>query len=92
MQGQLIDNYLYNITSTLIGNANRYWRANETGEYVQDKFQFRPNLTITAGLRWDWNGGLTEKYGNLLNFDPSRYSYDPATDTLSRQWFDCRRK
>ena len=83
MQGDLIDDYLYNITATLVGNANRYWRANESGEFVQDKYQMRSNLTITAGLRWDWNGGLKEKNGNLLNFDPSRYSYDPSTDTLS---------
>jgi carboxypeptidase family protein len=83
MQGQLIDDYLYNITATINGNANRYWRANESGEYLQDKFQWHSNLTITAGVRFDWNGGLTEKNGNLLNFDPSLYSYDPTTDTLS---------
>ncbi|HSZ20510.1 MAG TPA: TonB-dependent receptor [Candidatus Acidoferrum sp.] len=82
MQGQLIDDYLYNITATINGNANRYWRARETGEYLQDKFQFRPNLTVTAGVRFDWNGGLTEKNGNLLNFDPSRYQYDPVNDIL----------
>lgn len=82
LQGGLIDDYLYNITATINGNANRYWRANETGEYFQDKFQWHSNLTITAGVRFDWNGGLKEKNGNLLNFDPSRYSYDPTTDTL----------
>jgi carboxypeptidase family protein/TonB-dependent receptor-like protein len=80
--GALIDNYSYNITATINGNANRYWRANETGEYIQDKFQWHSNLTITAGVRFDWNGGLTEKNGNLLNFDPSGYNYDPTTDTL----------
>ena len=26
---------------------------------------------------------MTEKNGNLLNFDPSLYSYDPSTDTLN---------
>jgi Carboxypeptidase regulatory-like domain/TonB dependent receptor len=83
MQGQLIDIFGYNITATINGNANRYWRARESGEYLQDKFQWRSNLTVTAGVRFDWNGGLTEKNGNLLNFDPSRYSYDPTTDTLS---------
>jgi hypothetical protein len=82
MVGNLTPNYAYNITSLLVGNPNRYWRANESGEYIQDKYQMRSNLSITAGLRWDWDGGLTEKYGNLLNFDPTKYSYDPTTDTI----------
>jgi len=83
MTGNLSPNYDFNITALLVGNPNRYWRANESGEYIQDKFQMRSNLSITAGLRWDWDGGLTEKYGNLLNFDPSKYSYDPMADTFA---------
>ncbi len=66
-------------TSTfLVGNANRYYRANQVGLYLQDKFQLLSNLSISAGLRWDWNGGLTEKYGNIFNFDPTKYSFNPA--------------
>ena len=76
----------------VVGNPNRYWRSNETGEYIQDKFLFRPNLSITAGLRWDWDGGLTEKYGNLINFDPSKYNYNPTTDTIVNNGIDRRRK
>ena len=34
-------------------------------------------------MRFDWDGGLTEKNGNLLNFDPSKYAYDPTTDTIT---------
>jgi len=83
IQGGLIDDYLYNITAMINGNANRYWRANDTGIYFQDKYQIQTNLTITAGLRFDWDGGLKEKYGNLLNFDPSKYSYDPMSDTIT---------
>jgi Carboxypeptidase regulatory-like domain len=83
LQGVLNDDYLYAGTQFLSGNPNRYWRANESGEYIQDKFQLRSNLSITAGLRFDWEGGLTEKYGNFLNFDPSKYSYDPETDTIT---------
>jgi hypothetical protein len=74
-------------TSFLSGNANRYYRANETGEYIQDKFQLRPNLSVTFGVRWDYNGGLTEKNGELYNFDPSLYNYDPTTDTLVSNGF-----
>ena len=82
MGGVLTPNFFFNVTSLPVGNPNRYWRSNESGEYIQDKFLLRPNLSITAGLRWDWDGGLTEKNGNLLNFDPSKYDYNPATDTI----------
>jgi hypothetical protein len=83
MHGTLVSNFIYNITTMLNGDANRYFRANETGEYFQDKYQMRSNLAITAGLRFDWNGGLKEKNGRLFNFDPSRYSYDPLTDSIA---------
>jgi hypothetical protein len=71
-------------TAFLQGDANRHYRANETGEYIQDKVQLRPNLSVTAGLRWDYDGGLTERNGLLYNFDPSRYVFCPgATATAS---------
>jgi hypothetical protein len=69
------------------GNANRYYRSNDTGEYFQDKFQIRPNLSLSLGLRFDRHGGLTEKNGRLYNFNPSLYSYDPTTDTIISNGF-----
>jgi hypothetical protein len=83
LTGTLENDYLYAGTLFMTGNPNRYWRANETGEYIQDKYQMRSNLSITAGLRFDWDGGMTEKNGDLLNFNPSQYSYDPASDTIT---------
>jgi len=71
------------VSSFLQGNASRYYRANQLGMYVEDKYQFTPNLAFTAGLRYDWDGGLTEKYGRIFNFDPSLYSYDVSTDTIT---------
>lgn len=74
-------------TAFLQGNANRYYRANDTGEYIQDKYQIKPNLSISAGLRLDYHGGLTEKNGDLYNFNPALYNYDPTTDTIVSNGF-----
>ncbi len=84
------------VTSFLQGDASRYYRANQLGMFVQDKFQVMPTLSITAGLRYDWDGGLTEKYGRIFNFDagknpygcsqdssdPNAYSYCVSSDTI----------
>ena len=76
------------ITTTFLqGDANRYYRSNEWGGFLQDKFQLRPNLSISAGLRFDDHGGLTEKNGRIFNFDPSAYSYDVASDTITSNGF-----
>ena len=83
LQGLVNINDDFTTTKFLQGNANRYYRAGQVGTYIQDKFQLRSNLSVTAGLRFDWNGGLTEKHGRIFNFDPSRYSYDGATDTIA---------
>ncbi|MGB6476532.1 MAG: TonB-dependent receptor [Candidatus Sulfotelmatobacter sp.] len=74
-------------TNFLQGDANRYYRSNEWGGFLQDKFQLRPNLSISAGLRFDDHGGLTEKNGRIFNFDPSAYDYDAATDTIANNGF-----
>jgi Carboxypeptidase regulatory-like domain/TonB dependent receptor len=76
------------ITTTFLqGDANRYYRSKETGMYLQDKFQIRPNLSFSAGLRFDYHGGLTEKNGRIFNFDPSRYNYDIPSDTIISNGF-----
>jgi len=70
------------VTSFLQGDASRYYRANQLGTYVQDKYQITPTISLTAGVRYDWDGGLTEKYGRIFNFDSSRYSYNAGSDSI----------
>ncbi|WP_263354573.1 TonB-dependent receptor [Acidicapsa acidisoli] len=61
--------------------SNRYYRSNEASGYVQDKYQVLSNLSITAGVRYDYHGAFTEKYGNIFNFDPSLYNVSGSTVT-----------
>jgi Carboxypeptidase regulatory-like domain/TonB dependent receptor len=82
MQGLVTTNDDFNVTTFLQGDANRYFRSNQLGLYLEDKFQVKPNLTFTAGIRYDWDGGLSEKYGRIFNFDPSLYSYISSTGSL----------
>jgi hypothetical protein len=61
------------------GSASRYYRSNTIGSYINDNYKVRSNLTVTAGLRWDIDGPLSEKYGRLTSFNPAAYSYVPCT-------------
>ena len=70
------------VSSFLQGDASRYYRSNQLGTYFQDKWQIKPSLSLTAGVRYDWDGGLTEKYGRIFNFDPTTYNYDVGSDTI----------
>jgi hypothetical protein len=65
------------------GSASRYYRSNTAGVFATDNYKVRSNLTITAGLRWDYDGPFTEKYGRLDAFNGSLYSYDAASDTIT---------
>jgi hypothetical protein len=64
------------------GASNRYYRAPQVGAYAQDHWRVTSKLNVTAGIRYDNDGGLYEKYGNLVNFDPTQYSYNATTDTI----------
>ena len=39
------------VSSFLQGNASRYYRSNQVGMFLQDKWQITPRISVTAGLR-----------------------------------------
>ncbi|HLY20028.1 MAG TPA: TonB-dependent receptor [Bryobacteraceae bacterium] len=65
------------------GSGSRYYRSDTAGLYINDNFKMMSNLSLTVGLRWDFDGPLSEKYGKLTAFNPSLYSYDASTDTIT---------
>jgi len=67
----------------LDGETNRYFRSKQAGLFAQDNFKLKSNLTVTLGLRWDWDGPLYEKNGLLTNFYPRNYAYSLSTDTIN---------
>jgi Carboxypeptidase regulatory-like domain len=70
-------------STAFTGSANRYYRSDTAGAFVNDNYKVRSNLTVTLGLRWDFNGPLSEEYGRLTAFNGNMYSYDAATDTIT---------
>lgn len=57
----------YNPKTGVPTDFRKYFRTNTYGFFAQDTWKFRPNLTITLGLRYDYFTPLHEKFGNLSN-------------------------
>jgi trimeric autotransporter adhesin len=56
-------------SSVAFGNADKYLRQPAYDLYGADDWRILPNLTINAGLRWEYGAPITELYGRLVNLD-----------------------
>ncbi len=56
-------------SAVAFGNADKYLRQPAYDLYGTDDWRILPNLTINAGLRWDYGAPITELQGRLVNLD-----------------------
>ncbi|HEY3938870.1 MAG TPA: carboxypeptidase regulatory-like domain-containing protein [Bryobacteraceae bacterium] len=56
-------------SSIAFGNADKYFRASAYDVYFTDDFRISPELTVNAGVRWEYGAPITELYGRLVNLD-----------------------
>lgn len=59
----------FSATAAVTGNTQRFTFNNNLSFFAQDEIRLRPNLTLTAGLRWEYFGPLGEKHNLLSNLD-----------------------
>jgi len=56
-------------SSIAFGNADKYLRQTVYDAYATDDWRIQSNLTINAGLRWEYGAPMTEIHGRLVNLD-----------------------
>lgn len=60
-----------NSFTTLAGNANNKIVEPAWGMFAQDTYKLKPNLTLSLGLRYDWNSTPSEATRRFSVFDPA---------------------
>lgn len=54
------------------GNPDKYFRQSVYDLYFTDDWRLMPELTINAGIRWDYGAPMTELHRRLANLDVSQ--------------------
>ena len=49
------------------GNADKYFRESVYDAFINDDWRISPELTLNAGVRWEYGAPITELYGRLVN-------------------------
>jgi hypothetical protein len=66
-------------TTRDVGTTQAYMRQNGYAAFVQDEWRATPRITLTLGLRYEYNAPFTNDHGTLLNLN---YSSLPAAPQL----------
>jgi trimeric autotransporter adhesin len=56
-------------SSVAFGNADKYFRESVYDAFFADDWRVNPQLTINAGVRWEYGAPITELYNRLVNLD-----------------------
>jgi hypothetical protein len=56
-------------SSIAYGNADKYLRQTVTDLYLLDDWRVNPQLTVNAGVRWEYGAPITELKNRLVNLD-----------------------
>lgn len=75
--GQGLASFLLGIpsTGTIIQNTSYAYTSRYFGGYIQDNFKINPRLTLTAGVRYEYETAPTERYNrSVQSFDPNAVS------------------
>jgi trimeric autotransporter adhesin len=54
-------------TRIAYGNADKYFRQSGYDAFILDDWRARPDLTINAGIRWEYGAPTTELQGRIVN-------------------------
>jgi len=56
-------------SSIAFGNADKYFRESAYDAFITDDWRVSPQLTVNAGMRWEYGAPITELYNRLVNLD-----------------------
>ena len=59
----------------MVGNAQRYLYASSYAGFLQDDWRIKPRITLNLGVRYELNGVVHDKNGQMGNFDPTQGVY-----------------
>ena len=81
---QLLEDFARNSPTSIgtLGQPRAGMRSTYYGFFVQDDIQVSRNLTVNAGLRYQYDTSPSESHGRIANFDFSKGQLDPVGTTL----------